>query len=177
VFCDEFSHLSLHGPFECVVVTSTKTLWWHVWSAEKGCRTDRMYLCVPYDDLTFRTRDYYFPKCHSPIGLAIESHCVLCDARNNIYIYIYSLALQPAVGFGLSNNSSPFFPVYHQLFPSAHSQHLKISFYLLSKAKVISVYLVLFRLSSLNLSSLFLCSTFVTISFLMCGVVSPTPNP
>jgi len=30
--------------------------------------------------------------------------------------------------------------------------------------------------SSLNLSSLFLCSTFVTVSFLLCGVVNPTPN-
>ena len=42
------------------------------------------------------------------------------------------LALQPAVGFGLSNNTSPFFPVYHQLSPSSHSQHLKISFHFFS---------------------------------------------
>jgi len=40
----EFSHLSLNGPFECVVVTTTKTRW-HVWCAET-C----VYLCVPYDD-------------------------------------------------------------------------------------------------------------------------------
>ena len=39
------------------------------------------------------------------------------------------------------------------------------------------LYLVLFRPLSLNVSSLFLCSTFVTICFLLCGVVSPTPNP
>jgi len=38
------------------------------------------------------------------------------------------LALQPAVGFGLSNNTSPFVPICHQLSPSSHSQHLKISF-------------------------------------------------
>jgi hypothetical protein len=31
--------------------------------------------------------------------------------------------------------------------------------------------------SLLNPSNFFLCSTFVTISFLLCGVVSPTPNP
>jgi hypothetical protein len=31
------------------------------------------------------------------------------------------LALQPAVGFGLSNNIPPFFPICHQLFPSSHS--------------------------------------------------------
>ena len=38
------------------------------------------------------------------------------------------LALQPTVGFGLSNNVLPFFPICHQLSPSSHSQHLKISF-------------------------------------------------
>jgi hypothetical protein len=37
------------------------------------------------------------------------------------------LALQPSVGFGLSNNTSPFFPIYYQLSPSSHSQHLQIS--------------------------------------------------
>ena len=41
------------------------------------------------------------------------------------------LALQPTVGFGLSNNVLPFFPIRHQLSPSSHSQHLKISFYFL----------------------------------------------
>jgi hypothetical protein len=40
-------------------------------------------------------------------------------------------------------------------------------------ARVISVYLVLFRPSSLNL----FCLTLVTVSFLLCGVVNPTPNP
>jgi hypothetical protein len=64
-----------------------------------------------------------------------------------IYLLLLPLALQPAVGFGLSNNILPFFPICHQLSPSS------------------------------NLSSFFLCSTFVTISFLLCGVVSPTPNP
>ena len=39
------------------------------------------------------------------------------------------LPLQPAVGFGLSNNTSPSFPIYHHLSPSSHSHHLKISFY------------------------------------------------
>jgi hypothetical protein len=52
------------------------------------------------------------------------------------------------VAFGLSNNILPFFPICHQLSPP-----------------------------SLNLSSFFLCSNFVTVSFLLCGVVSPTPNP
>ena len=41
------------------------------------------------------------------------------------------LALQPTAGFDLSNNVLPFFPICHQLSPSSHSQHLKISFYIL----------------------------------------------
>src|SRR5215470_15531857 len=47
-------------------------------------------------------------------------------------LLLLPLALQPAVGFVLSNNTSPFFPIYHQLSPSSHSQHLKISFYFFS---------------------------------------------
>ena len=46
-------------------------------------------------------------------------------------LLLLPLALQPTVAFGLSNNSLPFFPIYHQLSPSSHSQHLKISFYFL----------------------------------------------
>ena len=46
--------------------------------------------------------------------------------------FLLPIALQPAVGFGLSNNTSPFFPIYYQLSPSSHSQHLKISFYFFS---------------------------------------------
>jgi hypothetical protein len=107
----------------------------------------------------------------------------------NLLLLLLPLALQPTVGFGLSNNTSPFVPIYHQLSPSSHSQHLKISFYFLlnsihstSRAgRLLAftkyIYLVLFRPSSLNLSSLFLCSIFVTISFLLCGVINPTPNP
>jgi len=30
------------------------------------------------------------------------------------------------------NDTSPFFPIYHQLSPSSYSQHFKISFYLFS---------------------------------------------
>ena len=41
------------------------------------------------------------------------------------------LALQPTVGFGLSNNVLPFFPICHQLSLSSHSSNLKISFYFL----------------------------------------------
>ena len=41
------------------------------------------------------------------------------------------LALQPTVGFGLSNSVLPLFLIYHQLSPFSHSQCLKISFYFL----------------------------------------------
>jgi hypothetical protein len=51
-------------------------------------------------------------------------------------VLLLPLALQPTVGFGLSKKILPFFPISHQLFPS-----------------------------SLNPSSFFLFSTFVTISF------------
>ena len=48
-----------------------------------------------------------------------------------LLLFLLQLALQPTVDFGLSNNVPPFFPIYHQLSPSSHSQHLKISFCLL----------------------------------------------
>jgi len=53
-------------------------------------------------------------------------------AQEILLLFLLSLALQLAVGFGLSNNTSPFFPIYHQLSPSSHCQHLKISFYFFS---------------------------------------------
>ena len=49
-----------------------------------------------------------------------------------MHLLLLPLALQPAAGFGLSNNTSPFVPIYHQLSPSSHSQRLKISFHFFS---------------------------------------------
>jgi len=48
-----------------------------------------------------------------------------------IMYILLPLTPQPTVDFGLSNNILPFFPIYHQLSPSSHSQHLKMSFYFL----------------------------------------------
>ena len=48
-----------------------------------------------------------------------------------LLVVFLPLAQQPTVGFGLSNNVLPFFPICDQLSPSSHSQHLKISFYFL----------------------------------------------
>jgi hypothetical protein len=54
----------------------------------------------------------------------------IVDIRHNVLLL--PLVLQPIVGFGLSNNVPQFCPIYHQLSPSSHSQHLKISFYFFS---------------------------------------------
>jgi hypothetical protein len=56
------------------------------------------------------------------------------EQPTNILLFLLPLALQPIVGFGLSNNTSTFFPIYHHLSPSSHSQHLKISFYFFSSS-------------------------------------------
>jgi len=46
-------------------------------------------------------------------------------------LLLLPLAPQPTVGFGLSKNVLPFFPICYQPCPSSHSQHLKISFHFL----------------------------------------------
>ena len=56
---------------------------------------------------------------------------LLSSPWNMYLLLLLPLALQPTVGFGLSNNVLPFFPICHQLSPSSHSQHLKTSFYFL----------------------------------------------
>ena len=86
------------------------------------------------------------------------------------------LALRPAVGFGLSNNVLPLLHICHQLCLSSHSQHLKISLST-SYFHISWVYLVFFRPSSFNLSSFFLCSTFVTISFIFSVLLVPCQTP
>jgi hypothetical protein len=103
------------------------------------------------NDIIQRIREYIqaTPKeMPQRVMSSLPSRVQECTDRNSGHILLLPLALQPTVGFGLSNKILPFFPICHQLSPS-----------------------------SLNLSSFFLCSTFVTISFLLCGVVSPTPNP
>jgi len=54
-----------------------------------------------------------------------QSYRHFLNENEGKFLLLLLLALQPAVGFGLSNNTSPFFPIYHQLCPSSHSQHLK----------------------------------------------------
>ena len=50
---------------------------------------------------------------------------------NTILLLLLPLALQPTVGFGMSNNVLPFFSYLPQLCPSSHSHLLNISFYFL----------------------------------------------
>jgi hypothetical protein len=73
--------------------------------------------------------------------------CVLYPLHFS-FLLLLPLALQPTMGFGLSNNMLPFFPICHQLSPS-----------------------------SLNLSSFFICSNFVTISFCCVGLLAPRQTP
>jgi len=74
----------------------------------------------------FRTKFVDKIKTHisCPPSFFFPENCVF-------YEILLPLALQPAVGYGLSNNTciSPFFPICQQLFPPSHSQHLKIFFY------------------------------------------------
>ena len=73
------------------------------------------------------------PRIHiEKFGFGVNT----CDVFRNSQVRLIArtllllpLALQPIVGFGVSNNVLPFFPICHQLSPSSHSQHLKISFY------------------------------------------------
>jgi len=62
--------------------------------------------------------------------LRVLFQAVACP-QAHILLLLLPLALQPAVSFGLSNNTSPFLPILYQLSPSSHSQHLKITFYFL----------------------------------------------
>jgi hypothetical protein len=72
--------------------------------------------------------------CHPEQRNAIS--CLVSIYKLLLLLLLLPLALQPAVGFGLSNKILPCFPICHQLSPS-----------------------------SLSPSSFFLCSTFVTMSF------------
>jgi hypothetical protein len=72
----------------------------------------------------------------------------ICGLSDERYLSVLQCALQPTVDFGLSNNILSFFPICHQLSPS-----------------------------SLNLSSFFLCSTSITISFYCVGLLAPCQTP
>ena len=78
-----------------------------------------------FEVLSKTCRKFYFQYNVTRItGTSHEGRCTLM-------MLLLQLALQPTVGFGLSNIVLPFFPICHQLSPSSPSQHLKISFYFL----------------------------------------------
>ena len=76
---------------------------------------------------TYRLQHHVSDVIHERIN---KHHNKLEDHLNPllqlIFLLLLPLALQPTVGFGL-----PFFPICHQLSPTSHPQHLKISFYFL----------------------------------------------
>ena len=71
---------------------------------------------------------YYF---NIYLQIAVLSFTKPCKITVANHLLLLPLALQPTVGFGLSNNVLPLFPICHQISPSSHSHHLKISFYFL----------------------------------------------
>jgi len=80
----------------------------------------------------FRLVMYHLQVGKIYLMLNILHTSFFCCGFQNTKILLLPLALQPVVGFGLSNDTSPFFPILHQLSPSSHSHHLKISFYFFS---------------------------------------------
>ena len=108
----------------------------------RGCHS--YHVCINYCWCNRFIACYFFYICHRipppltrrhPVPSSLKATqyrwktaTVRCQVFRLLFLLL-PLALQPAVGFGLSNNTSPFFPIYHQLSPSSHSQHLKISFY------------------------------------------------
>jgi len=72
---------------------------------------------------------YVSPR--SGVGLVSVYRSLLWSLQESFTILLLPLTLQPTVGFGLSKNVLPFFPISHQVSPSPQSQHLKISFYFL----------------------------------------------
>ena len=70
-------------------------------------------------------------SCAFRVVITMVDICTICFNNKNFALLLSSssfllvlllpLALQPAVGFGLSNNILPFFPICRQLSPSPHA--------------------------------------------------------
>jgi hypothetical protein len=98
-----------------------------------------MALHEPQSPQRYRSLVLYFSEHELLYHLWIRTQCSLSLLLPPLLIrplllilLLLPLALQPAVGFGLSKNVPPFCPICHQLSPSSHSQHLTISFYFFS---------------------------------------------
>ena len=60
----------------------------------------------------FFSTDIYWSSMSDNLNLRQQ----FCRILKYLFLlFLLPSALQPAVGFGLSNNTSPFFPIYHQL--------------------------------------------------------------
>jgi len=87
---------------------------------------------LEYSHIIVHSTNKYYSLWPLTFNGSLNNSCIsnyLAIRTLNVLLRLLPLALQPAVGFGLSNNTSPFSPIYHQLSLSSHSQHLKISFY------------------------------------------------
>ena len=87
-------------------------------------------------DIYLQIRDRKYTHNMADLTSSNSSDNIAHKTNTNLHDIVLNklllpLALQPTVGFGLLNNVLPFFPICHQLSPSSHSQHLKISFYFL----------------------------------------------
>jgi len=91
-----------------------KKFQWH--DGESNLRPSGLWRSAPQKytcTVAILTQQDYWENCIT------HKICALyfCTVYNN-FLLLLPLALQPAVGFGLSNNTSPFVPIYHQLSPS-----------------------------------------------------------
>jgi hypothetical protein len=104
-----------------------------VWSLvimEASCQsgTEHYSIWCHIDNCISNNNIYYFVTTFIPPSIfrAVGNMTLFY-----VCILLLPLALQPAVSFGLSNNTPPFFPICHQLCPSYHSQYFEDLFLLL----------------------------------------------
>jgi hypothetical protein len=74
------------------------------------------YARIPH----IRLRDFY----RNNFAFYLLPKCIIMQpslGQYSLLLLLLPLALQPAVGFGLSNNILPFFSICRQLSPSPHS--------------------------------------------------------
>jgi len=106
-------------PLQITVTERLSIFWW------KCILQTIRYVCL----YILTTVNIGQVKTHTHYGASRSTYLSNRKIFKTYQLLLLPLTLQPAVGFGLYNNTSPLVPIYHQLSPSSHSQHLKISFY------------------------------------------------
>jgi hypothetical protein len=104
---------------------------WATWHSHSNQTSDKLNVTFSLSTPWRHIGSWVGPK----VGLDdMDSTKISCPYRNffsfvlffflssgRLLLLLLPLALQPAVGFGLSNNILPFFPICRQLSPSLHS--------------------------------------------------------